>query len=294
VLSNHAARRTEVIDCHNGLLVIGKRQLHDSHPYGALTVDQVIAKSSNIGMAILGMRIGNSKIHHMLELFGFGEKSGIDLLGEDRGLMQPLRRWTSVSTASVSMGQEIAVTPIQIATAFSAICNGGVLLRPRVVAAIVNDDGEMIEDHTAPEERRQAVDPDIAHEIVEMCTKVVTEGTGKECKLDHWQALGKTGTAQLPRIGHRGYENGAYLATFIGAAPASDPAAVVLVMVRHPRKNGYYGSQVSVPAVKEVLNYTLNYMNVPHEFDVPRPEGPVVMGARTESGKRDTGSAIRD
>jgi cell division protein FtsI/penicillin-binding protein 2 len=165
------------------------------------------------------------------------------------------------------MGQEIAVTPIQLMTAFSSIINGGHLLKPRVVAAVVGDDGEIIEDRTEPVERRQVLDPAIAREMTEILTSVVTSGTGKACKLSHWQALGKTGTAQIPRInqGRRGYEQGAYLGSFIGAAPASDPQVAVLIMVRHPKKNGYYGSQVALPGVKEVLEFTLNYLNVPFE-----------------------------
>jgi len=266
-LTDGVAKRTEVIYCHNGAYQVGKRILRDSHPHGSLTVEQVMAMSSNIGMAILGQRMTNPRIYHILHEFGFGEKTGIDLAGEDRGLMLPLRRWTSGSTLSVPMGQEIAVTPIQLVTAFSAIVNGGKLLKPRVVAAIVGDDGEILEDYTEPQERRRVLDPAIAREMTEILTTVVTSGTGRACKLSHWQALGKTGTAQIPRInqGRRGYEPGAYLASFIGAAPARDPAVVVLIMVRHPKKNSYYGSQVALPGVREVLEFTLNYLNVPHD-----------------------------
>jgi len=266
-LAHGVARRTDIINCHGGLYIVGKRRLQDSHPYGALTVEQVLARSSNIGMAILGQRLGNERIYNMLRAFGYAEKTGIDLIGEDRGLMLPLKRWNSGSTLSVPMGQEIAVTPIQIVTAFSALVNGGKLLRPRVVAAIVSDEGEILEDRTAVQQRRQAISPQLAREMKEILTSVVTSGTGRACKLSQWQALGKTGTAQIPRInqGRRGYEPGAYLASFIGAAPVRNPAVVVLIMVRHPKKNSYYGSQVALPAVKEVLEFSLNYLNVPHE-----------------------------
>ena len=182
----------------------------------------------------------------------------------------------------VPMGHEIAVTPIQIVTAFSALCNGGQLVRPRVVAAVVGDDGEIIEDHTAPEVRRQAIDPEVSRTMVEMLTKVCTEGTGKTCNLENWQSLGKTGTAQIPRInqGRHGYEPGAYLASYIGAAPAGDPAVVVLMMTRHPRKNGYYGGQVSLPGVREVLKFTLNYLNVPHDLVPDTKKTQVAMDSR--------------
>ncbi|MBI4579387.1 MAG: penicillin-binding protein 2 [Planctomycetes bacterium] len=273
VLTHHTAKRTEVIDCRGGVLMIGKRILHDSHPHGALTVDQVLAQSSNIGMALLGMRLGNAKIYNMLHDLGFGERTGIDLGGEDKGLMLPLKRWTLGSTASVPMGQEIAVTPMQLATAFCSLVNGGRLLRPHVVAAVVDDQGEILEDHSAVEQRRQSLDPDVARQMAEMLAMVVTEGTGRQCKLENWQVMGKTGTAQIPRIGQgrRGYEPNAYVGSFIAAAPASDPVVVVLMMVRHPRKNGYYGAQVALPGVKEVLRFTLNYLNVPHDAPASGP-----------------------
>jgi cell division protein FtsI/penicillin-binding protein 2 len=265
-LTEGVAKRTDIINCGVSMRV-GSRILHDSHPHGALTVEQVLAMSSNIGMSILGQQLGNDRIYNFLHAFGFGEKTGIDLAGEDRGLMPPLKRWNKGSTLSVPMGQEIAITPIQLVTAFSSIINGGKLLKPRVVAAIVSDEGEILEDYTEAKERRQVLDPARAREMTEMLTSVVTSGTGRMCKLSHWQALGKTGTAQIPRIGEarRGYVPGAYLGSFIGAAPASDPSVVVLIMVRHPRKNGYYGSVVALPGVKEVLEFTLNYLNVPHE-----------------------------
>jgi len=280
-LTEGVAKRTDIINCENGAYIVGKRRLRDSHPHGALTVEQVMAMSSNIGMAKLGQRLGNARIYHILHEFGFGERTGIDLRGEDRGLMAPLRRWTGGSTLSVPMGQEIAVTPLQMATAFSAIINGGTLLKPRVVAAIVGDDGEIIEDYTQPEERRRVLEPDKAREMTEILTAVVTSGTGRACKLSKWQALGKTGTAQIPRInqGRRGYEPGAYLASFIGAAPAGDPAVVVLIMVRHPKRNNYYGSVVALPGVKEVLEFTLNYLNVPPENLDKTSPGPVILTA---------------
>lgn len=280
-LAHGVAKRTDVINCENGGYRVGNRVLKDSHPHGALTVEQVMAMSSNIGMAKLGRRLGNAKIYETLQAFGFGEKTGIDLVGEDRGLMLPLKRWTSGSTLSVPMGQEIAITPLQLITAFSAIINGGVLLKPRVVAAIVADDGEIVEDRTQIQERRQAIDPQIAREMTEILTTVVTSGTGRQCKLSRWQALGKTGTAQVPRINQRrrGYEPGVYLASFMGAAPARDPAVVVLIMVGHPRKNSYYGSQVALPGVKEVLEFTLNYLDVPPDPPPDSGSGPqVVLG----------------
>ena len=263
-LAENVTKPTETIFCHNGLYETGKRRLHDHHPYGSLTVEQILTKSSNIGMAILGQRLGNPRMHAALTRFGFGQKTGIDLPGEDPGLMLPLKKWNSFSTTSIPMGQEIAITPMQLATAFCSLVNGGKLLKPRVVSAIMDHDGNMIEDRSVPVERGQAVNPATAEVMKGILIKVVNEGTGKPAQIAQWQVMGKTGTAQIPRFGHKGYEPNAYLASFVAAAPEKDPSVVVLISVRKPdRSIGYYGGTVSSPPVKAVLETVLPYLNTP-------------------------------
>jgi cell division protein FtsI (penicillin-binding protein 3) len=252
----------EMIDCHDGLF--GKRHLQDSHPHGTLTVEQVVAKSSNIGMAVIGLRLGSKLMYEGLRKLGFGQATGVDLPGEGNGLLMPLKKWNSFSTTSVPMGQELAVTPMQIVTAFCALVNGGRLIQPRVIAAITDPAGQVVEDRTAPIEKGQVLEPRIADMMHSILVEVVNDGTGKPAQLDRWQVMGKTGTAQVPRSDRKGYEPDAYLGSFIAAAPASDPAVVVLVMVRKPQKSiGYYGAQVSAPVVKAILQEVLPYLNVP-------------------------------
>lgn len=267
VMADRAAAPDERIDCKDGTMTVGNQVLHDAQSYGEITVSDILAKSSNIGMAILGQRLGNAKIHAMLSGFGFGEKTGVDLPDENAGRMLPLEKWSTSSMASIAMGQEVAATPIQLISAFSAICNEGRLLRPRVVASLEDDNGRIVEDRRTVEERRRVITPDIARTMVAMLAKVCIDGTGRECKLDHWQVLGKTGTVPISRVGEdrSGNEPQAYLASFIAAAPVNHPQLAVLIMTRHPRKNGNYGSAVSLPAVKETLNFALNYLDVPHE-----------------------------
>ncbi|MBP7933624.1 MAG: penicillin-binding protein 2 [Phycisphaerae bacterium] len=266
VLSESAARPAETVFCHNGLYETGKRRLHDHHPYGSLTVEQILTKSSNIGMAILGQRLGNPRMHAGLSRFGFGRKTGVDLPGEDPGLMLPVKRWNSFSTTSIPMGQEIAITPMQLATAFCSLVNGGRLLMPRVVSAVLDHDGNVFEDRTAAQGRGQALNPATAAVMKSLLAKVVNEGTGKPAQLVQWQVMGKTGTAQIPKFGHKGYEPNAYLASFIAAAPETDPAVVVLITVRKPdRSIGYYGGTVSAPPVKAVLEMVLPYLGIPPE-----------------------------
>ncbi|MFQ5491197.1 MAG: peptidoglycan D,D-transpeptidase FtsI family protein, partial [Phycisphaerae bacterium] len=140
-LAEGVVRPGEMFNTHNGLYVIGRRLLHDDHPYGYLTFENIVAKSSNIGMAQLGERLGNEAMYRALRRFGFGRRTGIDILGEGTGSVQPLERWTAYTTSSVPMGQEIAATPLQLITAFSAICNDGILLRPRLVRAKLSPEG---------------------------------------------------------------------------------------------------------------------------------------------------------
>lgn len=255
---------TETIFCENGLYSVGKRRLHDHHPYGFLTAAEVLAKSSNIGMAKLGQRLGNQRMYEALYALGFGHPTGIDLPGEDNGLLMPLKKWDSFTTTSVPMGQEIAVTPIQIATAFCALVNGGRLLQPRVVLAVIDRSGKLVKDNSRVIDKGQKINSTAAETIRKLLIGVVTDGTGKPCDLDKWQVMGKTGTAQIPKLGGGHYEPDAYLGSFIAAAPASDPQVVVLVMIRKPKRSlGYYGAQVALPGARAILEGVLPYLNVP-------------------------------
>jgi cell division protein FtsI (penicillin-binding protein 3) len=259
----------ETIFCHNGLYVIGRRRLHDVSPHGNMTFKEIIARSTNIGMAIVGGRMGNEGLYDIVDRFGFGDKTGIDLPGESPGALLPLSRWTTYSTSSVPMGHEIAVTPLQLITAFCAIINDGVLLRPRVVRALLTAEGEVLEEFTGPDPVRRVLPTHIARYMTgEVLVAVVNEGSGRRARLPDCQVLGKTGTAQVPREDRRGYEPETYLSSFVGAAPAENPRTAALVMVKKPDPRlGYYGSVVSAPAVREILAGTLAYRQVPPTAD---------------------------
>ncbi|MBN1491851.1 MAG: penicillin-binding protein 2 [Phycisphaerae bacterium] len=276
-LAENVVRRGEIINCKNGAHTFGPRRLHDHHPYGDLTYEQILIKSSNIGMAFLGERLGNERIHRYLSApfgFGFGSKTGIDLDGEDSGQLLPLRKWTSYSTTSLPMGQEISVTPLQLANSFCTLVNGGKLLRPRVVRAILDPQGQLVEAFTEPEVVRQVIPTEIADYISKtVLVAVVNEGTGRRAELDQYQVLGKTGTAQIARKDGRGFEPGAYTSSFIAAAPASDPEVVVLVMIRKPKRHAYYGGTVAAPAVREVIRRSLAYLGTPPDKSPMRAMG---------------------
>lgn len=244
------------------------RILRDTHPHGTLSVAMILAKSSNIGMAKMAERMGPKKLRDSLAAFGFGERTGQPLPGEVTGTLHPLNRWTSYSMGSVPMGQEVAVTPIQIVTAYSAIANGGMILRPRLIRRI--HDGEGGESYDVPVTPvRRVVRPDVAETVLGILEKAVDEGTGRRVQMDEYRIGGKTGTAQMMAnaqeraAGHRGYSPNRYVSSFVGVVPIENPRLVILVSVWEP-KGAYYGGTVAGPAVRNIARRSLRYMNVPH------------------------------
>lgn len=273
-LAENVVKKGEVIHCENGSYAVGSRVLHDHHPYGPLTFEQIVIKSSNVGMAKLGQRLGNDRLHRYLSApngFGFGTRTGIDLPAEDPGMLLPLRTWTTFSTTSLPMGQEVSLTPLQLATAFCAIVNGGTPVKPHVAGAILDPRGNVVKDCTPPKSPRRIIPKEIAEYMTKtVLVGVVNEGTGTRSQLERHQVLGKTGTAQIAAPGGRGYAPDAYTSSFVAAAPASDPAVVVLIMIRKPdRRIAYYGGTVAAPAVREVMRHTLAYLEVPPDKEPP-------------------------
>jgi cell division protein FtsI (penicillin-binding protein 3) len=255
---------TEKIDCHNGVHYFGRRRVTDTSPQGMLNLTGVLIHSSNIGMGTIAQRMGNDVLYQTVRRFGFGDPTGVELPGEDAGLVRPVHRWTSYSTNAVAIGYELAVTPLQLITAFSAIVNDGVMLEPRLVRRLLSADGDVVGEFTGPEPVRRVVSIDAARYMVNDALVVVVEqGSARHHVSSPYRILGKTGTAKLPFADRRGYEPGAYVSTFLGAAPAPDPEITVLVMIRRPDPaRGYYGSAVAAPAAGRIITGTLAYMGV--------------------------------
>jgi len=232
--------------------------------YGDLTVSEILIHSSNIGMAKIGQRLGKEKLHRGLQLFGFGRKTGISLPGDAPGLLWPVRKWTGYSVTRIPFGQEITVTPIQLVRAFCMLANGGHSVRPFVVRAIVDNDGNIIKLKRPPAPVGFVVSPRVARWIVtDAMVGVVNEGTGKRAKLDKWQVFGKTGTANIALKNARGYSHDDYIASFVAGAPAEDPRIIVLVSIRKPNKSlgkGYTGGAVASPVAARIVEKTLNYL----------------------------------
>lgn len=232
--------------------------------FADLTVSEIISKSSNIGMAKIGQRLGKKGLHDGLRLFGFGKKTGIELPGEADGLLRPVGDWTGYSVTRIPFGQEISVTAIQLLQAFCTLANGGRLVHPYLVRAIVDGDGNITTRRDPAAAIGYIIKPEIAKWIVtDAMVGVVNEGTGKQAQLEKWQVFGKTGTAQLARTDGRGYEENAYVASFVAGAPAGDPRVIVLVSIRRPNValgKGYTGGVVAAPVAAAILEKTHNYL----------------------------------
>jgi len=260
--------KTEKIFCENGNYRgrgfgrIGEYR----RGFGDLTVREILIKSSNIGMAKIGQKLGKDRLYEGLKLFGFGYRTGIDVPGEVDGLLRPPDTWDGYSVTRIPFGQEICVTAMQLTRAFCILANGGRLVRPFLVRAIVDNNGKITELKRPPPPVGYIIKPEVAEWVVrEALTGVVNEGTGKRAKLEKWQLFGKTGTANIARSDARGYSEHKYVASFAAGAPADEPAIVVLVSVRKPNRalgKGYTGGVVSSPVAAKIIERTLTYLGV--------------------------------
>jgi len=256
--------KTQKFDCMLGTRPMPGRVIKDVTSHGLMDVLGIVTYSSNVGMSFIAEKMGNPALHATIRRFHFGEKLGIECPGEADGLVRPLKKWGSMSTASVAMGYEITVTPLQLATAFSAIVNEGVMVKPRIVKRLLNADGSVARDEAPPRILGQPVDAETAKFLArEAMVSVVENSSGRAAQLDHYQVLGKTGTTKLMSKGAKVYESGAYQGAFVGAAPVGREELVALVMIRRPNaKIAYYGSAVAAPVVGKILGQSLPYVGV--------------------------------
>jgi len=253
----------EIIDCtSSGYWVTSyRRRLRDAHAHGKISWDFVLIYSSNIGMGKVAERLGQDRMYQALQSFGFDRRTGTALPGESPGIVNPLKNWTKYSLTSVPMGQEIAVTPVQMVKAFSAFANSGMIASPSVLAG----------ESDTPVMHR-AIGASTADHTRMVMRRVVTEGTGRRADSKLYRIWGKTGTAQIPDKVNGGYKDKAYTASFICGAPLIDPRLVVLVTVHEPDpETGYYGGVVAAPVAKAVVEKSLAYLGVPADGeDAPR------------------------
>ncbi|MGA3283607.1 MAG: penicillin-binding protein 2 [Verrucomicrobiota bacterium] len=272
----------DTFDCEEGHFAYAGRVLHDHEPFGILTTESIITKSSNIGAAKIGIRLGENRLYNYATEYGFGERTGIPLPGEVSGILYPVKKWSKVSIAQIPMGQGVAVTRLQMLMAMGAIANGGWLMRPMLVNRLGDHNGDVVQQY-APQRVRQVISDATDKLVIEALKTVVSpDGTAPGAAMKDYTVAGKTGTAQ--KVGPDGYERGKYFATFIGFFPADDPQLCISVVMDEP-KEGYYGGQVCGPVFREIAERCASCLNIPPDktsWPTNSPQ-PIVASTRTRN-----------
>lgn len=258
---------TTMVFGEHGRMNIANTVIHDHEKLGWVSFAQVIQKSSNIGAAKIGMALGEQRLYRYLQAFGFGQRTEIDLPGEGVGLIRNPKAWGRRSVASISMGQEIGVTPIQMVSAVAALANGGVLMKPYVVSEIRDAEGRLLK-RVSPQVRRRVVSPETAHSITKILEGVVTHGTGTRAAIPGFQVAGKTGTAQKmdPRTGR--YSTSRFVTSFVGYVPANRPRLAMIVLLDEPQDKKASGGSVAAPVFSSIGEQVLSYLGVSSEEPV--------------------------
>jgi cell division protein FtsI (penicillin-binding protein 3) len=283
-LEEKVTNPNEIFDCQMGSIVYNGMRIRDSKPHGLLPVSDILAESSDVGAIKIALRIGEDRFYKYIRAFGFGQPTGIELPGETRGLTKPVNRWSKVSIAAISMGQEIGITPLQLAGLISTMANDGVYVSPRITAATIQPQStpQTIAFHPVNEHR--VISSFTAAEMRQMMQGVVLHGTGKKALLVGYSSAGKTGTAQKVDPATHAYSRTKYVASFGGFAPINNPA-VTIVVVLDSAVGLHQGGQVSAPVFTRVAQQVLEYLQTPH--DVELPANRQVLLARNEDNPKD-------
>jgi len=253
------------IDCQMGSITVAGRLIHDGHPYGVLTIADALAKSSNVGAIKLGLMVGNESMYDYMKRLGFGSRTGIDLAGESPGLLRSLARWQPSSIGSLAIGQEVGVTPLQMATAYSVLANNGNWIKPHLVRELRNPDGGVT--FQAKIESRPALKPETTAALRTMMEGVTLRGTAKKAQLEGYTAAGKTGTAQKIDPKTHAYSSTKFIGSFVGFAPVSNPAVVIIVVIDEPL-GAYHGGDVAAPVFREIAEQILPELNVTPDTEI--------------------------
>ena len=278
---------TDMVDCQGGEMTMYGRTLHDDeedrrHHYGLVTVEKALEISSDVAAAKMALKVGPETFYKYIRAFGFGQRTGIELPSETRGLLRPPRRWGSTSILSLAIGQEVAVTPVQLVAMVSAIANGGVYLPPHILLQSSDrqsqdnqgSEAKLVAEPFHPEEGLPAELPDGGHRIIseqtaaemrQMMQAVVLDGTGKPAQLNGYSSAGKTGTAQKVDPVTHAYSHTNVVASFAGFAPVNHPAISIAVVIDNPTVGSRYGTAVSAPVFRQVAQEVLEYLGVPHD-----------------------------
>ncbi|HEY7516398.1 MAG TPA: penicillin-binding protein 2, partial [Vicinamibacteria bacterium] len=256
-IQEHVVNPDEILDCGNGTIEIAGTVINDHAVFDKLTFKDAVARSSDIGMIRVAQRVGRENFSRYMRDFGFGAPTGIDLPGESAGLLRPTSKWSALSLPSLSFGQEVGVTALQMAMAAAAVANGGYLMKPLVVARVEDASGQVVRE-TKPFVVRKVLEPETVSVLTDMLRDVVRSGTGKNAQIPGYVVAGKTGTAQkVDPSGH--YSMIDHVASFVGFVPADRPALVVLVSLDSPRGPRNQGGDVAAPVFARVAEAALRY-----------------------------------
>jgi cell division protein FtsI (penicillin-binding protein 3) len=265
-LEENIVKPHTLFDVSKGSIEVGGKKIRDVHKHEVLTFKEVIQKSSNIGTIMIGMRLGKERIYKYAKRLGVGEKTGIDLPGEVSGWIHPTERWSGTSLGAIPIGQEVAVTPLQILRTYSAIANGGFLVKPHVVSEIISPEGQLLFSFMDNEKKR-IISPKTAEIFKEVLKSVVEGGTGEKASVEGEEVAGKTGTAQMIDPKTKRYSKEKYVSSFVGFVPADNPKFALIVVVYEP-KGQIYGGVVASPVFREIANQAFSYLNIPRK-DIP-------------------------
>jgi cell division protein FtsI (penicillin-binding protein 3) len=282
----------EIFDCQMGSIVYNGMRIRDSKPHGLLPVWGVLAESSDVGSIKIALRLGEDRFYKYIRAFGFGQQTGIELPGETRGLTKPVSRWSKVSIAAISMGQEIGISPIQLAGLVSTFANDGVYVAPRILAGTAEPDSvpqsvmKSVAFHPGPSHR--VISSYTAAEMRSMMQKVVLEGTGRKAILEGYTSAGKTGTGQKVDPATGAYSKTKYVASFAGFAPLNNPQIVVAVIL-DSAVGLHQGGQVSAPVFHRVAQQVLEYLHTPHDLPLA-PNHQMLLASRTKDKDLEEGT----
>lgn len=259
-IDEHVVKPNTMVFGEHGRMTVAGTVIHDHEKLGWISFAQVIQKSSNIGAAKIGMVLGEQRLHRYLRAFGFGQKTEIDLPGEGVGLVKNPKDWGRRSVASISIGQEIGVTPLQMVSAIAALANEGVLMRPYLVSEIRSPEGQLLK-QVSPEVRRRVISPETAQTVTRILEGVITDGTGAKAAIPGFRVAGKTGTAQKidPRTGN--YSTSRFVTSFAGYVPADNPRLAMIVVIDEPQGDAW-GGTVAAPVFSRVGEQVLSYLGV--------------------------------
>lgn len=279
-LQENLTQVEEKIDCQQGGIVLAGHFIRDHKPFGWLSVREILQESSDVGTIKLGLRLGPEKLYEHIRRWGFGQRTGIGLPAESPGLLRPVDNWSGISIGALAMGQEVAVTALQLVAAISVVANGGEWVQPRIVREIIPP--PLGRAQPPPPGRRQRIlRPETAESLRAMLRAVVVKGTGVRAQPQGYAAAGKTGTAQ--KIDATGtYSPTEFVASFIGFAPALEPAITIIVVLDSP-PGLYHGGEVAAPVFRNVAEQVLAYLNVPPD----RPFLPATAPRQQRAAVRD-------